>query len=329
MAKSVTKFIFAVIIYCGLALYFYWSRLDSLTLRYCLLIASSIAASAGAFLLSRRWLYFFSASVIAGAMFGFCPFAFGLGCYHPAASFAFAFLPWLFCPAAFLPRAKLMGPKLTALACIILSLLPVLITILFFELAKNYSLVPIPLKTRLNFASLVAIITPLVQPPQNFLLNFFHIPAAALFMGFVMFFKVRRIGITIIFIAAIFLVCYKPVFQVPPVFWASIVVLYCAVLIGVGLEGLILSGAGDSKWVLTAGLFSALLASTALLLSFSCDKTYFLAAKMHALGVLAVFIIYFITRASASVHPLRLLILLAAITIDILITSAIIINRVF
>ena len=329
MAKSVTKFIFAVIIYCGLALYLYWHRLDSLTLKHCLLIAGSIAASAGAFVLSRRWLYSFAASVIAGAMFGFCPFAFGFGCYHPAASFAFALVPWLFCPAAFLPKAKLLGPKLTALTCTVLSLLPVLITILFFELAKDYSLVPIPLKTRLNFASLAAIITPLVQLPQNFLLNFFHIPAAALFMGFVMFFKVRRIGITIIFIAAIFLICYRPVFQVPPVFWASIIVLYCALLIGLGMEGLILSGTGDSRWVLTAAIFSALLASIALLLSFSCDKTYLLAAKMHALAALAVFIIYFITRASVSVHPLRLLILASAITIDLLVTSAIIINRIF
>ena len=329
MAKSVTKFIFAVIIYCALALYLYWSRLDSLTMRHYLLIVNSIAAAAGAFVLSRRWLYSFAASVTAGAMFGFCPFALGFSCYHPAALFAFALVPWLFCPAAFLPRTKLLGPKLTALACAILSFLPILITILFFELAKDYSLIPIPLKTRLNFASLLAIITPVVQQPQNFLLNFFHIPAAALFMGFVMFFKVRRTGVTVIFLTAIFLICYRPVFHVPPVFWASIIVLYCAVLIGLGLEGLVLAGTGDSRWVLIAAIFSALLASATLLLSFTCDKTYLIAAKMHALGALAVFIIFFITRASASLHLLRLLILLAAIIIDMLITSAIIINRVF
>ncbi|NIA17325.1 MAG: hypothetical protein GWO86_03150 [Planctomycetes bacterium] len=329
MAKSVTKFIFAVITYCALALYLYWSRLDSLTLRHYLLIVSSITASAGAFVLSRRWIYSFLCSVTAGAMFGFGPFALGFSCYHPAALFAFALLPWLFCPAVFLPKAKLLGPRLTALVCGVLSLLPILITILFFELAKYYSLVPIPLKTRINFASLSAIITPLVQQPQNFLLNFFHVPTAALFMGFVMFFKARRTGVTVIFLTAIFLVCYRPVFHVPPVFWASIIVLYCAVLIGLGLEGLVLAGAGDSRWLLTAGIFSALLAVSALLLAFGCDKTYLIAAEMHALAALAVFIIYFITRISASLHPLRLLILLAAIITDMLITSAMIINKVF
>jgi len=101
------------------------------------------------------------------------------------------------------------------------------------------------------------------------------------------------------------------------------------VLIGIGLEGLVLAGAGDSRWVLTAAILSALMASVALLLSFACDKTYLIAAEMHALGALAVFIIFFIIRASASVHPLRLLILLAAIITDVLITSAIIINKIF
>ncbi len=329
MAKSViTRFIFAAIIYSGLALYLYSSRLDSLSSVQYLLLINSVIASVGAFVLSRRWLYSFAASVLTGALFGFGPFALSFGCYHPAASFPFAMLPWLFCPAAFLPKSRLLGPKLTVLASAALSLLPILITILFFEIARDYSLVPIPIKTSLNWASLCSAITPLTQPPQNFLLSFYHIPAPALLMGLVMFFKVRRFGITTIFIATVFLICYKPIFNVPPVFWTSIVILYCAIIIGAGLEGLTLAGTADSKWVLTAAVFSAILALVAISFGLGFDKTYLIAAKMHSLGTLAVFIIFFITRASASLHWLRLLIFISAIIVDVLITSAIIINRI-
>lgn len=330
MAKSaITRFIVASIIYFALALYLYSSRLNSLTNLQYLLIVNSVIASAGAFVLAGRWIYSFAASAIAGAIFGLGPFALSFACYHPAASCAFALLPWLFCPAAFLPRTGLLGKKLTLLTCALLSLLPILITILFFELAKGYSFVPIPVKTTLTFAGLSAIITPLSQPPQNFLLSFYHVPIPALLMGLVMFFKVRRIGITAIFLIAVFLICYKPIFHVPPVFWASIAVLYCAIIIGVGLQGLTLAGAGDSKWVLAAGLLSAILAVVTLLLGLGPDKIYLEAAKMHSLAALAVFIIFFITRASTSLHWLRWLILTAAIAVDIMITSEIIINRIF
>ena len=330
MAKSViTRFIFAAIIYCGLALCLYGPRLDSLAPIQYLLVIDSVFAAIGAFVLSRRWLYSFPASVLAGALFGFGPFALSFDCYHPTASFAFAMLPWLFCPAAFLPKSRLLSPKLTVLASATLTLLPILITILFFEIARDYSLVPIPLKTKLNCPSLYAFITPLTQPPQNFLLSLYHIPAPALLMGLVMFFKVRRFGITTIFIATVFLICCRPIFNVPPVFWTSIVVLYCAIIIGAGLEGLTLAGSGDSKWILTAGVFSAILALVTLSLGLGFDKTYLDAAKMHSLGALAVFIIFFITRASASLHWLRLLIFISAIIADVLITSAIIINSIF
>ena len=43
-------------------------------------------------------------TVLAGLLYGFSPFAFGLACYHPAAGVPFAMAGWLFCPAAFLDR---------------------------------------------------------------------------------------------------------------------------------------------------------------------------------------------------------------------------------
>ena len=158
-------------------------------------------------------------------------------------------------------------------------------------------------------------------------------------MGFAMLFAARRVGIIAIFCLGTVLAFSSSFLSVSPIIWLSIPTVCCSVLVGVGLQGLAFAGFADRKWVLLVSIILGTFAIAALLLATKYFQIFLgLAAdyarlftqtgKMYILGAVAVGIIFFIIRAKLRVTVIRLIILSAAMAIDIFFSARFIVDKV-
>jgi len=180
MTKKYTTFAIAAAVYAAFAVYLYHPYFRGFRSPRIqdLFVANVFLASLGCYVLSRRWVAGFAESFFAGAIYGFGPFALGLAKFHPTTGILFAAIPWLFCPAVFGPKGKYKPLR------ILLSLLPFLAIVLFFQLSARFGLYPIPIKLKLHGADLAGLLAPLVATKRNMtLVGFYHIPIASLVMG--------------------------------------------------------------------------------------------------------------------------------------------------
>jgi hypothetical protein len=204
--RSSIKFLAAAIIYAVFAVYLYqpyFKGFNALQLRD-FFVVNVCLGSLGCYVLSRRWVAGFGESLFAGAIYGFGPFILGLAKFHPTAGFLAAAIPWLFCPAAFGPKEKWRWLRIP------LAVLPFLAIVLFFQVSTHYRLFPVSTQVRLHLADLIGLFAPLITAKQNTtLIGFYHIPIAALIMGFSMLLAARRFSIITIFAIGIIL-WYQP-----------------------------------------------------------------------------------------------------------------------
>lgn len=333
-SSHLSSFTLAVVIYGGLAIYLYSPYLVKFRLPQYLLVVNVCLASLGCFVLSRRWVSSFAGSFFAGAIYGFGPFILGLAKFHPTAGFLAAVIPWLFCPAAFI------GKNRWRLAALPLSALPFLAILLFFRVSAHYGLFAVPIRTRLRLADLLGLFAPLVAANRNLVpLGFCHVPVALLLMGFAMLFAARRVGIMVILCLGTVLAFRNSLFGVSPILWLSIPAVCCSVLVGVGLQGLTSAGFADRKWVLLVSIILGTFAIAALLLATKYFQIFLgLAAgyarlftqtgKMYILGAVAAGIIFFIIRAKLRLTVIRLIILSAAMAIDIFFSARFIVDKI-
>jgi len=328
------KFAASAGIYAGFAVYLYQPHFKKFDPLQYLVVVNVCLAALGCFVLSRRWVASFAGSFFAGAIYGFGPFALGLSGYHPAVSLLIASIPWLFCPAALCSkrRWRWVGAPLSAL--------PFLAILLVFQVSAHYRLFPIPIQTKLHLAGLAGLLAPLVALERTMpLVSFYHIPIAALLLGFSMLLTARRFGIMVIFAIGTVLAFCDPFFNVSPIIWLTIPVLCCSLLIGAGMQGLVLAGYADRKWVLIIAVIMAVLTIIALLLA---TKYYDIfaglgskyarllvqTAKMYMLGAIAVSVIFFMARAKLRLAALRWVILSLAMSVDILFCASFITYKV-
>jgi hypothetical protein len=195
-----SKFAAAAVIYTSFAVYLYQPYFKNFDRWQWLWILSAPLASLGCYVLSRRWVAGFAESFFAGAIYGFGPFALGLVKFHPTAGLLAATIPWLFCPAAFSRKARwrwLQAP---------LSALPFFAILLFFRVSTHYGLFPAPSQAKLQLTDLGGLLAPLVMAKRGTtLVGFYHIPVAAMIMGFSMLVAARRVGVIIILALAVVL----------------------------------------------------------------------------------------------------------------------------
>jgi hypothetical protein len=292
MNKKYTMFALAAAVYVAFAVYLYhpyFRGFGSPRLQD-LFVANVCLASLGCYVLSRRWVAGFVESFFAGAVYGFGPYVLGLVKFHPTGGFLVAAIPWLFCPAVFGPKGKYKPLR------ILLSLLPFLVIVLFFQVAARFGLYPVPINLKLQVADLAGLLAPLIAAKRSMnLVGFYHVPIAALVMGFCMFtaplrglvnprdgraragilhkvkflkdLAVRRYGIVIIFAVTTILSFCDSLLQVSPIIWPAISTLCCSVLIGVGMQGLISAGPADKRPVLFTAILLGILAIVTLLLA--------------------------------------------------------------
>ena len=306
MSKIFGKFATAAVVYIGFAVYLYQPYFKNFNGLQYLIVVNVCLASLGCFVLSRRWVSSFWGSLFAGVIYGFGPFMLSLAKFHPTAGLLAAGIPWLFCPAAFGPKAKWRWLRIP------LSALPALTIILFFQLSSHYRLFAVPTQTRLHLTDLPGLAVPLVTAQQDItLVGFYHVPIAALVMGFSMLFAARRLSVLIIFCLGAILASCQSLLGVSPIIWLSFSVLCCSIIIGAGLQGLCSAGLADRRWILVSTAFMAGLSIVTLLLATKFFQMFaglgdkyanlFLAdAKMYIVGAVALAIIFFIVLRKAA-----------------------------
>jgi hypothetical protein len=317
--RSSIKFLAAAIIYAVFAVYLYqpyFKGFNALRLRD-LFVVNVCLGSLG-----------------SGAIYGFGPFILGLVKFHPTAGFLAAAIPWLFCPAAFGPKEKWRWLRIP------LVVLPFLAIVLFFQASTHYRLFAVSTQARLHLADLVGLLAPLITAKQNTtLIGFYHIPIAALVMGFSMLLAARRFSIIMIFTIGIILAFCDSFFGISPIIWFTMPMLCCSVLVGAGMQGLASAGFADRGWVLAAAAIMCTLAIVTLLLATKYFQTFLglgagyaklftEAGKMYVLGAIVAAIIFFMISAKLRMQPLRRIVLYAAMAVDIFLGARFIVDKI-
>jgi hypothetical protein len=333
-------FIAATLVYFGFAVYLYQPYYQTFHGFQNLLVVNLFLAALGCYVLSRRWVSGFIESLSAGAIYGFGPFTLYLAQnqYHPTAGLLAASIPWLFCPAVFGPKGRWKWLN------IMLVTLPFLAIILFFQVTVHFRLFAVSTQARLNMYELYSLLAPLVAAKrQTILIGFYHVPIAALIMGFAMMITARRLSILVIFALGIILTFCKPlnsIFEISPIIWLTVSVLCCSVLIGIGLQGFVSAGHADRKWILATAIVMGSLAIVTLLLATKCFQIFLglgfgyarlftEEAKMYILGAIATASIFFLSYTKLRTHRIREVILLTTIAFDAFLGARYIIDRIF
>ena len=331
------KFILAGLVFAGFTAHLFWRRFGGMSRWELLLPVNVCTAALGCYVLSRRWVSSFPGSLFAGAIYGFGPFMLGLGKFHPTAGFLAASIPWLFCPAAFGGKTKWRRNAG------LLAILPFVAIVAFFQVAEHYHFFPVHAGARLCSDDLVGLFAPLVIADYDILntttVGFYHIPIAALVMGFAMLLAAKRLGIIALVAVGVVLGCWGRIFEVSSVMWLSIPVVCCSVVIGAGIQGLSLAGPADRKWLLAGAFVQAGFAIAALFLATKYfqvilglgDKyarLFVQTAEMYILGAISVMILFFIARGRLRIRAVRWAILCLSIAVDIFLGARFIIDRV-
>jgi len=335
---SVWLYFFAGGIYAGFSVQLYRPFLESFDAEEYIFALYPVFAALGCFVLSRRWIRSFWSSVFSGGIYGFGPYFLSLAQYHPTAGMLSSSIPWLFLPAAFLTRVRFrwIGAVLTVV--------PFAAIPICFRLASKYRLFPVTIQARLEVSDLTGILAPLVMAKRGIgevnLIGFYHVPIAALVMGFLMLLAGRRIKILLILLVGTIPAFCKSFLEVSPVIWLTIPALCCSVILGVGLEGLSRAASSDRKWLLWVTGMMAGLSIVSLVLASKCfqvfaglaagyGRLFVQTAYMYILGAIAVLIIFFMARAKLRMGRLRLIILCTAMGLDIYRGAIFIVGRIF
>lgn len=326
---ELAKFVAACAIYLLFAFYLYephFRRLDDLRN---IVVANLAFAAIGCYVITRRWVWSFTGSFFAGALYGFGPYTLGLIRYHPAAGVLVAAVPWLFAPAVFGLARRRTWLKIP------LAALPFLVIVLLFQITCKWRLFAVPNQIRLGVDDLLGLLAPLVAIGHvrtgggpGMLVGFYHVPLAALVVGLSMLLAARRIGIITVALIAIALSTCRVFLEVSPVIWLSIAVLCCSGLVGAGVQGLLLAGRSDRGLLIFTTIIMALLAIVTLSLATKYFQTFLglawgparhftQAGEMFALGAAAVGLIFVMARLQLRAVPIRLIVLCMALGLDV------------
>ena len=328
----------AVLVYAGFSVYLYLPYIENFQRFQHLLVINLFLAALGSFILSRRWICGFVESLLAGALYGFGPFTLSLVRYHPTAGLLAASIPWLFFPAVLGPKNKPLW--LSSL----FSLLPFVAIVVFFKVTIHFRLFAVSTQAKLDPEQIYSLMAPLVAAKRSTsLISFYHVPVAALIMGFALLVKARRYSFFVIIALSIVLTFCSPVnsiLEVSPIIWMTICILYCSIVFGIGLQGFVSAGYADRKWILAATIVMGALAIVTLLLATQYFQTFLglgsgyarlftKEAKMYILGAAAVIIIFFLSCAKLRMHQMREAVLLAVVALDVFLGARFIIDGIF
>jgi len=303
-----------------------------------------VVGASGIYVLGRRWIVSLPASLIGGALYGFGPLALYLTRFHPIVGLVAAAIPWAFCPAVYVQswagsdvtpsKRSPLGQWLQwpLLACPFLAILVVL------GLLGRYHLFLIPLNAGpWRVDDWIGAVAPALAVERGKMpIGVYHVPWAAVGIGLVMVIKARRWLILVVCAAGGVLACCPPMMGTSPVIWLCVVMAWCAVLVGLGLEGFVLAGWADRKWLLVglgvlAGLCVATLAWAAghePVGDLAGDGLMIHTLKMYAMGGVAIALVLAVLQLKLRVPGLRQVAVFGAAGLDIVLSARLVADAV-
>ena len=324
MGDDLRKFVSASLVYAAMAIYLYQPYFNRFVFLRFLVPMNVCAAGLGCYVLSRRWVFSFWASLFAGLLYGFGPLMLRINSFHPSAGVMAAAIPWLFCPAVYATKGKWQW--LSWCLCT----LPFLAIAAFFVVTAYFHLFVMPKQIKLGAMDLLRIFAPTVKiNGWPGCVGFYHVAIAPLIIGLAMLLAAKRHGILVILLTGLVLGFSNAFFNVTPIMWVTIPTLGCAIIIGEGIQGLTDAGFSDRKWVLTTAIILAALSILQTALAAKFAAAFSQGAKMYMLGAVVVGTIFFILKAKMRIGWVKMLILCLAMAVDIFFGARYIVDMLF
>ena len=329
------KTISAFILYVALSVYLFWPYFGKISGYGLLYVINPIVAAWGTYFISRRWVTHWTPSLLAGAIYGFSPFALSFGVFQqPIAGLSYVMVPWLFLPSIYWHKNK-PANALRFFIRTVFVLLPFAgICLLFWGTSQKWAgphfLMPKTLGlTPVHFCDLVF---PLYQQGEGLTFGIYHTALVLSIMGIFVLVSIQRITVVFPIAAAIMLCFLNPILQVPPIIWAAIPILFLAVLVGLGFQSILLAGQADSKWVIACAIVASILATFFGGLAYKrliMGGLLELTALMYAVVAAALWILFFFAKTGLRWSWIRWMLLTVATVLDVVFCARYLVDKLF
>ncbi|MEN6307470.1 MAG: hypothetical protein ABFD91_06910 [Anaerohalosphaeraceae bacterium] len=325
----------AVLLLSGLAVYLYqphWFQLG-MGNRKILLPLNSILAAMGCFVVTRRWISSFDASLLAAIIYGFGSFGLSFIKYHFMAGLCYAMVPWLLCPAVYY-HAGHSGGTVKTMVSTLLTIMPFAAILGLIWFAAHHWAGPLFLMPKhriLEISDLLGLVTPMIFATEPFAIGFYHVPLILMLMGLFVFAVSGRETLLLPVLVGIVLSLMNPILDVTPILWLSFPALFLSVLAGLGLQAMAWAGKADRFWITLCIPAALILAGVNLVLSQSHPQTtaYSQAAVLFLAAAGGVGAIFLMTCLNIRMIWLRWVILFGLCVYDIVITSPSLVDSLF
>jgi hypothetical protein len=323
----------AVILLLAFAAWLYrphWIGLGGIKLLWPL---NSVAAAVGCFVLTRRWISTFEASLLAAVIYGFGPFGLSFVSYHPLAGLSYVAVPWLLCPAVYYQPGQTSRVSKTLITSL-LSLLPFAAIAGLFWLAAHYWAGPLymmPKYKLLEPADLWGMITPMLFTSNHFAIGFYHMPLICMLMGLFAFALAGKETLLVPVLGAVVLSLLSPICEVTPIVWLSFAALFLSICSAIGLQALAWAGKADRFWILACIITAVLLAGYNYLMmgSHPGQTGYRQAAMLFLTSASAMGFIFLLTQKNLRLTLLRWFVLFGLCAYDLWLTAPTLVDSLF
>jgi hypothetical protein len=323
----------AVILLLAFAAWLYkphWFGLGGIKLLWPL---NSVLAATGCFVLTRRWISSFDASLLAAVIYGFGPFGLSFVSYHPLAGLSYVAVPWLLCPATYYPAGHASGMQKTMITAL-LSLLPFAAIAGLFWLAAHHWAGPfflMPKNKMLEPADLQGMITPMIFMSNHFTIGFYHMPLICMLMGLFVFALSGKETLLVPVLGAIVLSLLSPICEVTPIVWLSFATLFLSVCSALGLQSLAWAGKADRFWILACVIAALLLAGGNYLMAGSHpgQTDYRQTAVLFGISAAAIGLVFLLTQLNLKLTLVRWTVLFGVCVYDLWVTAPRLVDSLF
>jgi hypothetical protein len=332
--EAARKSTVALLLYIALSVYLFEPYFAKLSGYQFLHITNPVFAAWGVYFLSRRWINHWTPSLLAGAVYGFSPFALSFASFQqPVAGLSYLMIPWLFLPSLFWHKHE-PANAVRLLVRSVFVLLPFAGICLLFWIPTQKWAGPfflMPKNLHLTGSHLADLIFPLYRRGAYLTFSVFHVPLILSMMGIFVLVSIQRISVVIPVAAAIILCFMEPVLQVSPIVWAAFPILFLALLSGQGFESMLLTSRADSKWIIACAVAATALAAffAGLMIRRFTGWIFEWTGLMYAGIAAGLWLILFFAKSGHRWPWTRWTLLTAAMAVDIIFTARYLINKLF
>lgn len=328
------KFGAALVLYIALSVYLflpYFAKFSGYLFLYAI---NPVIAAWGAYFLSRRWINHWTPSLLAGAVYGFSPFALSFASFQqPVAGFSYVMIPWLFLPSVYWHKNK-PADALRYFMRTVFVLLPFAGICLLFWVSSQKWAGPhflMPKNLALTPNHFTDLIFPLYQRGAYLTFSVYHIPLILAIMGIFVLVSIQRISVVFPVAAALMLCFLEPILQVSPIIWAAIPVLFLAILSGLGFEAILSAGNADSKWIAACAIAATVAAAFfgGLMIRRFTGRVFEWTGLMYAVAASVLWLILFFAKAGHRWPWTRWILLTGAMAVDLIFSARYLVDKLF